>query len=920
MSATTRRRIIFRYRRTLLIAALACSTAGASLARAQDGLGIPSRPEETPPDGGVEAKKLSKVPKQTKFVEAEYPKEAQDKGIEADVTLLLDINAEGKVDSVGITEPANPPGMGFDEAALIAAQQFEFEPAEMDGKKIAVQIGYKYKFRLKPKAPPAVPAPETPPAADGGTPSPAEAPAPAPPGVVNFSGVLRERGTRLPLPGMLVTVFRDDGEKPLGFEATSDAKGAFQFFDLTPGDWKILIEPPGFYPYRTTETIKAGERVDVVYYVERGSYNPYDVTVTSTRPRKEVSRTVISAQELDKVPGTFGDPLAVVQNFAGVARPPPLTGLLIIRGSSPQDSKIFTEGAEIPLIYHFGALRTVLPVGVIDSLEFYPGNFSPQYGRATGGIVDIRIKKLQPKKVGGYVDVNLFDSGFYLEAPFDGDKGGFAIAARRSYIDFLLNAAVPSDAPVNLITAPRYYDYQILGNYRPSPAHDIRLFFFGSDDRLELLFKNPGALTAQISNNQLSFSTTFYRTLITYNFIPNDVFENSFKIAQGRNWVDASFGQLQFNLNTYTAQIRDNVRWKQGQHFTLVSGVDFLFSETNVFVRAPLPPVEGQPPQMPDLNMTHTTNRNGILGLSPAVFVEGEVKPIEKLLILPGLRFDYLTLSKDAVLQPRITTRFGVTEKVTLKGGIGLFAQDPTPDQVDPSFGNPALKSERAIHYSAGFEFKPKPYITIDLTGFYKDIYNLVSRTDRTEVDPMTGMSKPLLYDNGGKGRAIGLELIARHDFTNNFSGWVAYTLSRATRLDSGDTTWRLFDYDQTHILTVLGSYQLPRNWQIGGRFRLVSGNPITPVSGAVYSASNDRYYPTYGAVNSARLPLFHQLDLRVDKRWIYKSWILGVYLDVQNAYNRANTEDFDYNFNFRQSNPQQGLPILPILGIKAEL
>ena len=184
----------------------------------------------------------------------------------------------------------------------------------------------------------------------------------------------------------------------------------------------------------------------------------------------------------------------------------------------------------------------------------------------------------------------------------------------------------------------------------------------------------------------------------------------------------------------------------------------------------------------------------------------------------------------------------------------------------------------------------------------------------------MTGMSKPLLYDNAAKARDIGLELIARLHFTTNISGWVAYTLSRATRLDSGDTTWRLIDYDQTHILTVLGSYQLPRNWQIGGRFRLVSGNPITPVSGAVYSASNDRYYPTYGAVNSARLPLFHQLDLRVDKRWIYKSWILGVYLDVQNAYNRANTEDFDYNFNFRQSNPQQGLPILPILGIKAEL
>ena len=62
--------------------------------------------------------------------------------------LLLDINAQGKVDSVGIAQPADPPGMGFDEAAIVAAQQFEFEPAEMGGKPIAVQLSYKYKFKL----------------------------------------------------------------------------------------------------------------------------------------------------------------------------------------------------------------------------------------------------------------------------------------------------------------------------------------------------------------------------------------------------------------------------------------------------------------------------------------------------------------------------------------------------------------------------------------------------------------------------------------------------------------------------------------------------------------------------------------------------------------------------------------------------
>ena len=113
--------------------------------------------------------------------------------------------------------------------------------------------------------------------------------------------------------------------------------------------------------------------------------------------------------------------------------------------------------------------------------------------------------------------------------------------------------------------------------------------------------------------------------------------------------------------------------------------------------------------------------------------------------------------------------------------------------------------------------------------------------------------------------------------------------------------------------------YKLPRGWQIGGRFRLVSGNPMTPVTGSVYNASSDRYDPVFGAVNSDRNPPFHQLDLRSDKRWIYRTWILNAYLDIQNLYNRANPEGLQYNFDFSDSAVQQGLPLITIFGLRAE-
>jgi outer membrane receptor protein involved in Fe transport len=246
-----------------------------------------------------------------------------------------------------------------------------------------------------------------------------------------------------------------------------------------------------------------------------------------------------------------------------------------------------------------------------------------------------------------------------------------------------------------------------------------------------------------------------------------------------------------------------------------------------------------------------------------------------------------------------------------------IAARPPTADETADQFGNPDLEPEEATHASLGFETNPLEYLNIDTTLFYKDLTNLVASTDQTVV--RDGETVPMVYNNEGEGRVYGLELMVRHEFANNFFGWVTYTLSRAERLDPGETNYRLFDYDQTHILTVIGSYQLPRNWEISGRWRLVTGNPTTPIVGAVFDSKIDEYVATYGEVNSARLEPFHQLDLRIDKRWIYDLWRFNVYMDVQNVYNRSNVEGYEYNFDFSRRRPQQGLPVLPIFGFRAD-
>lgn len=856
--------------------------------------------------GDAPAPGLTKLPKQTVFVEAVYPPEAAARGQEADVILTLTIDDTGKVTQAEVATSAGPGGEGFDAAAVAAARGYLFEPAESDGKPVSVQLAYKVKFRLRAR-PPAPPPPATPAAAPATT---------RPPARETLVGLLRERGSRSPLVGVVVTATKAGSAPPLAYEATTDGSGRFAFFDLPPGACQVDVEAPGYFPFRTSEDVRPGEKTVVTYYVERGQQSPLDETVTAARPKKDVTHVVLTAEVIDKIPGTAGDPLAAVQNLAGVARAPAGSGLLIVRGSAPEDTQIFVDGMDVPLVYHFGGLRSVLPEGVIDNIEFVPGNFSPEYGRATGGIVDVHLKPLKPKRFGGTIDVSVLDTGVYLEAPL-GDRGGVAVAARRSYLDAILKAAVPSDAPVSLVTAPVYYDAQLLANYRLSPAHDLRAMVFGADDRLALLFKNPADFSQQATGNQLNAHTAFWRALVADHLRPREGLENTLRLSAGQDAETLSAGALVLDLHRRVVLLRDTLRLQLAAWATLVAGTDARAESYSGHVRLPPPPQEGQPMTNQDLSDTKETHVDATWNVSPAVFAELELRPRQPLLISAGLRADYFQVIHQAVLAPRLSVRDQLSPRWAVKGALGLYHQTPDIEETDRVFGNPALKAERAIHAALGAEWRPWVGTTFDVTGFYKRLSNLVGPTDATHV--VNGADVPVTYDNGARGRVVGLEVVARRELAAGFFGWITYTLSRSERLDSGQGEWRLFDYDQTHILSAVAAVDLPRHWRLASRFRYVSGNPQTPVIGSVFNNVTDEYDPTFGKVNSARQPGFLQLDVRLDKQWVFDRWLLDAYVDLQNATNHTNPEGIAYNYDYTQSKVSQGLPVLTFLGVRAE-
>jgi hypothetical protein len=286
----------------------------------------------------------------------------------------------------------------------------------------------------------------------------------------------------------------------------------------------------------------------------------------------------------------------------------------------------------------------------------------------------------------------------------------------------------------------------------------------------------------------------------------------------------------------------------------------------------------------------------------------------KRLRVVEGFRFDYDGATKKADASPRASFRYTMVpgeNETVLKGGFGVFRQPPQPQEISPVFGTPGLYSNRALHYALGVEQKIGKRFDLSGEGFYKSLDQLVARTP--SADGTYG------YTNLGTGKVMGAEVLLRYNADERFFGWIAYTLSRSTRQDSPTLPEHMFQYDQTHILTILGSYRIGAGWELGARFRYVSGNLYTPCLGGALDGATGSYTCISGDRFSARLPPFHQLDIRLDKHWYYATWQLSAYLDVQNAYNSQNPEGLAYNFNYSQTIYQTGLPIIPSLGIRGE-
>ena len=857
-----------------------------------------------------EATVITTPPRLVHFVPAEYPKDKHDAGITAHVVLSIEIGDDGKVGNVEVVEGA---GDDFDRAAVAAARQFVFTPAESNGQAIPVKITYRYEFTIVTKMVSTGPQ-------------------------VNFDGVVLDRFKKEPLPGVVVKI------RELDLATKTDEKGAFAFTDLAAGTYKVEIRHPRLVTVLTDETIRPGQKRTMKYFVEEKEEDvDEEVVVRAARIKKEAVETRIRTEEARKVPGTQGDTLKVVQNLPGVGRASFGSGQLVVWGSSPKETRVNVEGVEIPALYHMGGLRSTVNSDLVKSIDLAPGAYGAENGRGLGGLVRVELSQVPTSGIHGYVASDILDTSAEVSAAAT-PRLRFALAGRLSYLDRLMAQVTSADIG-DSFPIQRSDDYQARAALALRKDEEVAATFLASDDHLHRAIPASDPRDLRTENDDSSFR----RLLVTYSRLFGDgsSVRVTPSIGYDTNSVLQTFGSDTTEVQSHTWQyaIRGNLRRRVSSWAVLLVGVDAQGSNVQLARHGSVnqPPREGDIVVFGQRPSSDTALDNWkVDSLSVAGFATLDVK-LGQWTITPGLRFEPTLVQGDHRLpfsnisapvgysrldtpknpidvpvvrnmpNPRLQVAWRVLPRLTLTSGAGVYGQPPDPEDMSPVFGNPTITQSRAVHVTAGFSFKVRPTLTLESVAFYKKLYDLVSRS----ANPSPPVGQALTQD--GSGRVRGVQVLLRQELLKGFFGWLTYSYSRSERLDHHGLAYRLFDQDQTHVLGLLASYDLGKGFEVGGRFRYATGMPRTPVVGHYLNSLSGYYEPIFGDHNSIRIPAFYQLDMRAEKGFVVQRMKLTVFVDVQNVTNQKNPEEIFYSQDYSQKSYVIGLPTLAVGGARLE-
>lgn len=699
--------------------------------------------------------------------------------------------------------------------------------------------------------------------------------------------------------------------------STSNEKGEFLISNVPLGYVQVQASFLGYSTQVSEDYLVTKEKTPYIFIeLLQNNFELKEIMVQSKLFKKSVesplSKQSLGIAEIEKNPGGNRDVLKVIQSLSGVASNPGFRNDIIIRGGAPSENKFYLDGIEVPVINHFQTQgSTGGPVGIINAdlirnVDFYTSAFQANKGNALSAVIEFTQKDGNPEKLNTRATVGTSDAGITLDGPIN-DKTTFIASVRQSYLQFLFKL-------IKLPFLPTYNDFQTKVKYQINNNSEISFIGLGAVDKFKLNESVNDGVTDEetVKRNRYILSNIPVQKQWNYTVGANYKHYGKKSIQQvvlSRNAWDNS-AEKYFNntknesgllLDYNSKEIENKFRFEN----TSTSATNY---KINVGVG------------LEQASYTNTTfqkiaNSNGVseIDFSSELSVVkynlfGQVSKNylnSKLGVSLGIRLDGIDYNSEMKnlfnqFSPRVSLSYSLSNELALSASAGTYYQLPTYTILGyRDTANKLVNKEnglqfiKASHWVSGLEYKPEVTTKITLEGFYKayskypfSVRDQISLANLGADFGVVGNEEVLSIS---KGRSYGFELFAQKKSYSGLYGIVSYTYV-VSEFEDNRNKFTPSTWDNRHLATITGGKKLHKNWEVGGKFRLVGGRPFTPYDMEKspiienYDIANQGVLD-FNALNSERFNMYHQLDFRIDKTWYYKRFSLNFYIDIQNIY-----------------------------------
>jgi outer membrane receptor protein involved in Fe transport len=614
------------------------------------------------------------------------------------------------------------------------------------------------------------------------------------------------------------------------------------------------------------------------------------------------SVTTLGGREAALVPGAGVDSIKALQTLPGVASDGEGSSEPVVRGSRPGDNAYYVDFLPVGYLFHLGGALSVLPGELVQSFDLHSAAFGPQFADVTGAALDVTTRRPRGERLGGKVDASLLASGVVLEGPL-GPGQSFMLAGRRSYWDLLVGEFDDEDGRV--FNLPRYSDYQFKLQRQSGDNGRLTVQAIGAADHVDYRVLEG----SRIGNEQPALvgegrrDVSYGTQALQWEADIGDRGRN--RLAVGR--TDHRIGRLagtavDAGVRSLSYFVRDQLRLQPHPQHEVWLGGSLERRSVDLSINLLDARCTEFEPEC-DISSGDRVVVNDRLRLDQAdVYVRDRWQLLPRWALTGGLRYSVDRYLHRRAAEPRLGLEWKATPDTLVTAAWGRHHQAPEGLQILAGPGNPGLDFLRARHAMLGLQQALDDGWSWRVEVYDKALQGLVV------ADPL------LNYRNGGTGRAWGAELLLRKEAdARGLSGWLSVSWSRATRRNDLTGEEFAFDYDQPLIVSLVALWQRNERWTFGARWNYHTGGLVTPVVGSRLDDTG-RLRPVYGPLNSERLPPFHRLDLRADRRF---SEQLSGYMELLNAYNRQNITSYSYNEDYSQREPSGGWPLLFTVGVQ---